>query len=59
MVIGMAVGQAAGTAAAICCEKETPPRSLAVGELQRKLASQGVMLAPVPEFDGYSPYAQV
>lgn len=57
MVIGMAVGQAAGTAAAICCEKGTHPLALDVGELQRKLVSQGVMLAPVPEFDGYSPYA--
>jgi hypothetical protein len=40
----MAIGQAAGTAAALCCETGSAPRSLDVGRLQETLTAQGAEL---------------
>ena len=44
MSICMAMGQAAGTAAALCARKTVEPRSLEVKKLQKALADQGVDL---------------
>jgi len=40
----MAIGQAAGTAAALCCESGVAPRSLDAGRLQQKLMAEGAEL---------------
>jgi hypothetical protein len=40
----MAIGQAAGTAAALCCETGAAPRALDVGRLQETLIAQGAEL---------------
>ena len=40
----MAMGQAAGTAAAMCSQNKTKPRELDINELQKKLAAQGAIL---------------
>jgi hypothetical protein len=40
----MAIGQAAGTAAALCCETDATPRGLDVGRLQETLMAQGAEL---------------
>ena len=40
----MAMGQAAGTAAAMCSQIKTKPRELDIDELQKKLTAQGAML---------------
>ena len=40
----MAQGEAAGTAAALCCKGGNTPRTLSVSQLQKTLASQGVFL---------------
>ncbi len=42
----MALGQAAGVAAALCCRLATTPRALDVREVQRALTAMGVDLAP-------------
>lgn len=44
MVPIMAIGQAAGTAAALCCQSHTTPRDLDVKSLQRVLAGQSAVL---------------
>ncbi|MDP6776917.1 MAG: FAD-dependent oxidoreductase [Candidatus Latescibacteria bacterium] len=44
MVPITAIGQAAGTAAALCCETKTQPRDLDVARLQDALLKQGVEL---------------
>lgn len=44
MVPIMAIGQAAGTAAALCCQTGATPRTLDVARLQQTLISQGVEL---------------
>ena len=44
MVNMMAVGQAAGTAAALCAQTGVPPRRLNVAHLQDKLLEQGAEL---------------
>ena len=44
MVIAMALGQAAGTAAALCARDVVQPRDLDVGLLQTELLCQGVNL---------------
>ena len=44
MVPIMAIGQAAGTAAALCCRENVAPRQLDVQQLQQKLVAQGVEL---------------
>lgn len=44
----MAIGQAAGTAAALCIRRGVNPRQVDVGELQRRLVSQGAALV-LPE----------
>lgn len=41
----MAIGQAAGVAAALCCETDTIPRRLDVTTLQKRLAAQGAQLS--------------
>ena len=68
MVPSMAIGQAAGTAAALCCREKISPRKLDVAALQQALAAQGAeprRAAPVaanvrglqvlPGRDGVSP----
>ena len=40
----MAMGQAAGTAAAMCSQNKTKPRELDISELQKKLVAQGAIL---------------
>jgi hypothetical protein len=40
----MAIGEAAGTAAALCVVKHKSPRDLDANLLRQKLASQGVCL---------------
>jgi hypothetical protein len=40
----MAIGQAAGTAAALCCQTGATPRTLDVGSLQDRLISQGAVV---------------
>jgi hypothetical protein len=40
----MAVGQAAGTAAALCAEEGKPPRNIEVEKIQRRLRDMGVEL---------------
>lgn len=42
----MAIGEAAGTAAALCVQGDTPPRELPVGELQDALRAAGAILNP-------------
>ncbi len=42
----MAIGQAAGTAAALCLEHDIGPRSVDVSELRRRLVAQGASLLP-------------
>jgi hypothetical protein len=44
MIPMMAIGQAAGTAAALAARKEILPRALDVAELQRTLIAQGAEL---------------
>ena len=44
MVPIMAIGQAAGTAAALCCRENVAPRQLDVQQLQQKLVAQSVEL---------------
>jgi len=44
MVPIMAIGQAAGTAAALCCQTNGSPRELDVNRLQRALLAQGAEL---------------
>ena len=44
MVPIMAIGQAAGAAAALCCQTGAPPRGLDVKRLQQLLLSQGAVL---------------
>lgn len=44
MIPIMAIGQAAGTAAALCCQTHTTPRKLDVSLLQRTLMAQGAVL---------------
>lgn len=44
----MAMGEAAGTAAAMALQKKTPPCKLDYKELQRELVGQGVILEPFP-----------
>jgi len=44
MPIAAAIGEAAGTAAALCVTNNTIPRNLDVGELQRVLRAQGANL---------------
>jgi ribulose 1,5-bisphosphate synthetase/thiazole synthase len=46
--ICMAMGEAAGTAAALCLKLNATPRSLNVGELQKQLRSQGANLGSPP-----------
>jgi len=41
-----AMGQAAGTAAAMAADADVPPRSVAVGDLQRHLLADGAVLCP-------------
>lgn len=43
--ICMAIGQAAGTAAAMCANENKRPADLDVKALQQKLAEQGAILA--------------
>ncbi len=45
MVPIMAIGQAAGAAAALCCKTGTPPRSLDVKGLQRILLQQNAVIS--------------
>jgi hypothetical protein len=40
----MLTGQAAGTAAAMASKSKTAPRALPIGELQKVLVSQGVLI---------------
>ena len=42
--ICMAMGQAAGTAAAMCAKERLSPKELSVEKLQRRLKEQGVIL---------------
>ena len=44
MVTAMGVGQAGGTAAALCCQRHVTPRDLEVRVLQRRLVGQGANL---------------
>jgi len=44
MVTAMGIGQAAGTASALCCQRRISPRHLEVGLLQRRLVEQGANL---------------
>jgi hypothetical protein len=48
MVPIMAIGQAAGTAAALCCQMKTGPRQLDVARLQDTLIEQGAELRRGP-----------
>jgi len=48
MVPIMAIGQAAGAAAALCCQTESKPRELDVTKLQELLISQGAELRRQP-----------
>lgn len=43
----MALGQAAGTAAWLCCREKKAPRHISVGELQRLLVERGQVLPDV------------
>ena len=42
----MALGQAAGVAAALCCRLDTTPRALDAALVQRELTAVGVDLSP-------------
>jgi len=42
----MAIGQAAGTAAALCAKRKITPRALSVPLLQKILESQNAILHP-------------
>jgi hypothetical protein len=44
----MALGQAAGTAAALCSQLKVSPRELDTAVLQRKLLDHGANLGPRP-----------
>lgn len=44
----MALGQAAGTAAAICVEQGIAPRQVEVEELRERLSAQGAIVEPLP-----------
>lgn len=46
--ICMAVGEAAGTSASLCIDRDTIPRNLDVKELQKTLLEHGSILDPVP-----------
>jgi hypothetical protein len=46
MVTSMAVGEAAGTAAALAASRGVPPRELSVADLQHQLRAQGAKLDP-------------
>lgn len=45
MIPIMAIGQAAGTAAALAAREDTPPRRLRVADLQKALRAQGAILS--------------
>lgn len=47
MATCMAMGEAAGTAAAMAVEAGVPPRSVASDELRRRLSSRGALLEPL------------
>ena len=49
MATMLAVGQAAGTAAALCCKTATSPRRLDVKQLQTTLTAQGAELRQPPD----------
>jgi hypothetical protein len=44
----MALGQAAGTAAAICVEQGIAPRQVVTEELRERLAAHGALVGPFP-----------
>jgi hypothetical protein len=44
----MALGQAAGTAAAICVEQGVVPRQVVTEELRERLTAQGALVGPLP-----------
>jgi hypothetical protein len=46
MPIAIAIGQAAGTAAALCAARKIPPSRLPAAALRRRLAAQDVDLSP-------------
>ena len=46
----MAMGQAAGTAAALCAQEDILPRHLNIATLQGMLIKQGALLPPVSQF---------
>lgn len=48
-----ALGQAAGTAAAICVEQGVSPRQVVTEELRERLAAQGALVGPIPGDDEY------
>ena len=47
MATCMAMGQAAGTAAAIAIRDDVPPRAVDVGALRERLAADGALLEPL------------
>lgn len=44
----MALGQAAGTAAALCVEQGITPRQVVTEELRERLTQQGALVGPIP-----------
>jgi hypothetical protein len=48
-----ALGQAAGTAAAICVEQGITPRQVVAEELRERLAQQGALVGPIPGDEGF------
>lgn len=48
-----ALGQAAGTAAAICVEQGITPRQVITEELRERLTAQGALVGPIPGDDEY------
>ncbi|MEM7516770.1 MAG: FAD-dependent oxidoreductase [Planctomycetota bacterium] len=49
--VSVAIGQAAGAAAALCVEREVEPRALDVALLQQRLISAGCVLTPYRDID--------
>jgi hypothetical protein len=48
----MALGEAAGTAAALCAAQDIPPREIVVEELRERLTAQGALVGPLEGDEG-------